>query len=145
MDLHIRTNHSNVAAPPAAASASAPTLAPPSPAPSAPVSKSTIDKFEMDPDAPYPEVQKYYDVKVQGLKTHNFGTRFIKLRITFNNLEDHPLLEALEIVNKILENIFVSLTRNAADNDLVRFILTSDQISYPIEVQFLTKEVSSVE
>ncbi len=58
--------------------------------------KSTIDEFEMDLNAPYPEVHKYYDIKVEGLKTHNFGTRFIELRITFNNLEDQPLLDALE-------------------------------------------------
>ncbi len=71
--------------------------------------------------------------------------RLIILRVSFNNgLEDKPLTSALQILFKILNNIYMLLTRNADDEDLVRFVLTSDQISYPIEVPFLTKEKSSI-
>ncbi len=102
-------------------------------------------ELEMDPKAPFPKVQWYYDVKVKGLQNHDFGTEFIDLRISFNNeLEDEPLLLALQILFKILNNIYMLLIRNADGKDLVRIVLTSDQISYPIEVPFLMKVESSV-
>ncbi len=109
------------------------------------MSKITTIELEMDPRAPFPEVQQHYKIKIEGLQNHNFGSKFINLHVSFNNEpEDEPITLALKIMFKILNNIYALLTRNADSEDLVRFILTSDQIIYLIEVPFLTKEESSV-
>ncbi len=128
MDLHQKVNH------PAATTTTTTTT----------TATNKVSKLERDPQAPFPEVQKYYNVKVEGLRTHKFGTRFIELRITFNSLEDQPLPAALQIVFKILQNIYTSLTRDTSSNDLIRFVMTSDQFGYPMDVPFLTKEQSSI-
>ncbi len=66
----------------------------------------------MNPRVPFPEVQRHYEVKVEGLRNH--GTKFIDLRVSFNNgLEDEPLTSALQILFKILNIIYALLTRNA--------------------------------
>ncbi len=57
------------------------------------VPKIMTMELEMDPKVPFPAVQQYYDVKVEDLRNHDFGTKFIDLQISFNNgLEDEPLL-----------------------------------------------------
>ncbi|MCP4604284.1 MAG: hypothetical protein GY847_27815, partial [Proteobacteria bacterium] len=92
MDLHWRVNHPDGPAMP----------------------KIMTTELEMDPSAPFPEVQWHYEVKVEGLRNHDFGTKFVDLRVSFNNgLEDEPITSALQILFKILNNIYELLTRNA--------------------------------
>ncbi|MCP4610903.1 MAG: hypothetical protein GY845_19525 [Planctomycetes bacterium] len=43
--------------------------------------KITTTTLETDLRAPFPEVQWYYEVKVEGLQNHDFSTKFIDLRI----------------------------------------------------------------
>ncbi|MCP4602204.1 MAG: hypothetical protein GY847_17090, partial [Proteobacteria bacterium] len=43
--------------------------------------KITTTTLKTDPRAPFPKVQWYYKVKVEGLLNHDFGTKFIDLCI----------------------------------------------------------------
>ncbi len=49
--------------------------------PDGPAMPKITTTLEMDPRAPFSEVQRHYEVKVEGLWNHDFSTKFIDLRI----------------------------------------------------------------
>ncbi len=65
----------------------------------------TVDDFETENGLPNPEVTKHYKIDVQRMNLHEFGTRFIDIRLTFEGLEDCPLPDSLRVLYKILQNV----------------------------------------
>ncbi len=103
-----------------------------------------VSPFEKGISIPHPEVRKHYELGLERVRTHDFGTKFMDLRATFNGLEHYPLPKALLTLKQILENIIAVLTRGTSQYDLIQFILQLDQLQHPIQVQFVTVKEASV-
>ena len=88
----------------------------------------------------YPEVVKYYSVKVHNYLRHKTGLKFLDIVIKFKS-EDEELLqmeihEILEVISKILFNLCLAMRLEAKDK--FRFVLISKKLDRPISIPFIS-------
>ncbi len=77
MELHMRTNHGAATDDDNTDSSLQPKVSPPSATTTS--TSPTVTNFEKGTVVPYPEVRNHYNLRVERMKMHEFGTRFIDL------------------------------------------------------------------
>ena len=80
----------------------------------------------------------FYTVnEVRQVKSKKYRTTVVDYSVRFNDLEDLDLIREYERTQQIFEQLLNDVTQGMRENDLVRFVLRTDQLDRPISLPFM--------
>ena len=83
-------------------------------------------------------VESFYTIsEVRQVKSKKFRTTAVDYSVSFNDLKDLDLIQEYERTQRIFEHLFNDVTRGMAEDDLIRFVLRSEQLDKPISLPFM--------
>ena len=78
-------------------------------------------------------VESFYTIsEVRQVKSKKFRTTAVDYSVSFNDLKDLDLIQEYERTQRIFEHLLNDVTRGMAEDDLIRFVLRSEQLDKPI-------------
>ena len=82
--------------------------------------------------------EKFYTInEVRQVKAKKYRTTAVDYSVHFNDLEDLDLVREYEHTQQIFEHLLTDVTEGMQESDLVRFVLSTDQLDKPISLPFM--------
>ncbi len=78
-------------------------------------------------------VESFYTIsEVRQVKSKKFRTTAVDYSVSFNDLKDLDLIQEYERTQRIFEHLLNDVTHGMEEDDLIRFVLRSEQLDKPI-------------
>ncbi len=82
--------------------------------------------------------ESFYTIsEVRQVKSKKFRTTAVDYSVSFNDLKDLDLIQEYERTQRIFEHLLNDVTHGMEEDDLVRFVLRSEQLDKPISLPFM--------
>ncbi|XP_013396770.1 uncharacterized protein LOC106163657 [Lingula anatina] len=83
------------------------------------------------------DYRRFYNLRrVNERRMKKFSTVNTDYQLTFSHLENRSLNSMIPFLRELFQNIFDDLVQNMLPHDLVRIVLQSDTLEYPISIAF---------
>ncbi len=90
---------------------------------------------EGDVDEP---IESFYTVnEVRQVKSKKYRTTAVDYSVRFNDLKDLNLIQEYERTQRIFEQLLNDVTHGMKEDDLIRFVLRTEQLDKPISLPFM--------